>query len=113
MKTISDEHLSPKVEAMVSIFDRIDYKDWEYEYRTISGSNEMFLFRMVFHAPCVISNKISRQACREWVLTYDMKEFQVIDTVFKAIRQAEEHECRENFYFKKKRIFDPHRDLLK
>lgn len=48
------------------------------------------------------------QTGRKWVLSPHMTKSEVIQTAFKAIMTAEEHETREKFKYKGRAIFGPY-----
>lgn len=48
------------------------------------------------------------QKGRKWMLSPHMTKSEVVQTAFKAVLTAEEHEAREFFTYKGKAIFGPH-----
>lgn len=50
---------------------------------------------------------------RPWILSPDMTRSQVVQTAFKAVMTALEHEARECFLYAGRTIFDPHLDVDK
>lgn len=48
---------------------------------------------------------------RKWYVSPHMTDGEIVQTVFLAIRTAQEHELREQFKFKGMRVFDPHYDI--
>ncbi|WP_150526786.1 hypothetical protein [Roseibium sediminis] len=50
---------------------------------------------------------------RKWLLSEHMTEGEIVQTVFKAVLTAIEHEAREAFLYKGQAIFDPHYDIEK
>lgn len=48
---------------------------------------------------------------RKWLLSEHMTEAEIVQTVFKAVMTAVEHEVRETFLYKGQSVFDPHYDL--
>lgn len=50
---------------------------------------------------------------RKWLISEHMTEGEVVQTMFKAVMTAIEHEARELFLYKGLPIFDPHYDLEK
>lgn len=48
---------------------------------------------------------------RKWDLSEHMTESEIVFTIFKATLTFIEHELREQFLYKGKRIFDPHIDV--
>lgn len=92
-----------------AIADEIRYKDWMLQ--TLGDDGEGVYLSWAWPAPCVNTGIVSIQHSREWVVT-DMDEEGIVKTAFAAAKMAEEHECAENFNYKGRRIFDPHRKLL-
>ena len=45
---------------------------------------------------------------RKWDLSYHMTESEIVFTIWKAVLTFTEHELREKFHYKGKKIFDPH-----
>lgn len=60
-----------------------------------------------------VTGKKELQHSREWLLdpAEELNEDKIVQTVFKAIQNAEEHEIKERFRYKGKRIFNPHISL--
>lgn len=50
---------------------------------------------------------------RKWLLSDHMTDGEIVQTAFKAILTAVEHEVRETFLYKGAAIFDPHYDIEK
>jgi hypothetical protein len=50
---------------------------------------------------------------RKWLISKHMTDGEIVQTVFKAVMTAAEHELREAFMFNGQPIFDPHYDLDK
>lgn len=48
---------------------------------------------------------------RKWYISPYMTDGEILQTIFKAILTYDEHEIREKFLFKGKRIFGPHHSL--
>lgn len=51
------------------------------------------------------------QSCRKWMLSYYMEPTEIVRTALLAARQAEDHECCENFRYDGDLVADPHIDL--
>ena len=51
------------------------------------------------------------QHCRKWQLSEFMTPTEIVRTAFLAVRQAEIHECEENFKYMEVSIYNPHRDV--
>lgn len=48
---------------------------------------------------------------RKWMLSIYMIPNEIVQTAFKAVQAALEHEMREQFRYKDQTIFDPHLDV--
>ncbi len=48
---------------------------------------------------------------RKWYMSPFMTDGEILQTIFKAIMTFEEHEIRENFTYKGRRIFGPHQSI--
>lgn len=55
-----------------------------------------------------VQNKKTYQHGRKWMLSPHMTKSEVIQTAFKAVMTAMEHEVREKFRYKGKPVFGPH-----
>lgn len=51
------------------------------------------------------------QKSRKWMLSPHMTKSEVVQTAFKAVMTAEEHETREKFSYRGQPVFGPHFDL--
>ena len=95
-------------EALVSV----KYKDWDLQVGgdPVDEGNRPYI-QWVFHGCCVKSGELCEQKSRKWYLSRFMTVSEVVGTAFKAALTAEEHECRENFTWNGKRVFNPHIDV--
>ena len=50
---------------------------------------------------------------RKWYMSKHMTDGEIVQTIFKAMMTAMEHELREGFLYRGRAIFDPHYDLDK
>jgi hypothetical protein len=48
---------------------------------------------------------------RKWILSKHMTKGEIVQTALKAAITASEHEVREHFEYKGRKIFDPHFDI--
>ncbi len=48
---------------------------------------------------------------RKWALSTHMTRSEVVQTAFKAVVTALEHEARERFRYRGESVFDPHYDI--
>jgi len=90
------------------ILAQIIYEDWEF----FLGENENCPYLQVkFTAKSIASGKMEMQSGRKWLLSPHMTKSEIVQTAFKAVLTAVEHEVRENFTYKKRRVFGPHFDV--
>lgn len=64
-----------------------------------------------FMAPDPETGKPALQRSRKWMLSRHMTRGEVVQTAFKAVLTALEHEAREDFTYKGEVIFGPHLDV--
>lgn len=83
------------------ILNDVQYKDWQM----VLGYGEKDYFQWRFYADG------EWQSTRKWLLSEHMTKSEIVSTAFKAALTAEEHECRETFRYKGKKIFGPHFDV--
>ena len=50
---------------------------------------------------------------RKWFLSPHMTNSEIVQTAFKAVQTAEEHELRKQFKYRSRPIFGPHFDIEK
>lgn len=101
MKTLTD---------VMRIIERLKYKDWTF---VVNNLGHGFYVQLRFFAPDNNnpSGPLELQACRKWYISPYMTDSEVVQTAWHAVRQAEEHEVRENFTYNGIRIFTPHPDV--
>lgn len=87
----------------------VRYKDWRM--RIDSEPDGRVFIQWLFVGRCVKSGELCEQRGRKWHLSEHMTVSEVVGTAFKAALTAEEHECRENFTWRGKRVFGPHIDV--
>lgn len=62
---------------------------------------------------CNISGADLTWTSRKWLLSWHMTDGEVVQTAFKAVMTALEHEAREQFTYRGVTVFDPHYDIEK
>lgn len=78
---------------------QLEYRDWSYQ---ILGAPDHEYLQITFFADG------EDQYCRRWVLDNSMSASDIIRTAWMATMAAEEHEARERFKYKGRKIFGPH-----
>jgi hypothetical protein len=89
----------------------VKYKDWVLHLGRDSGEDGRIYMQWQFKAACAKTGEVCDQSGRKWYLSPHMTVSELVTTAFKAALTAEEHECRENFTWNGKRIFNPHVDV--
>lgn len=94
--------------AMQALIDLIEYKDWEI--RVLEREGTPYL-QVTFQGEDLVTGEVAEQRGRKWMLSPWMTKSEVVQTAFKAVLAAEEHEAREAFRYKGRTVFGPHFDV--
>lgn len=95
-----------KYEEIQRIIGDIRYKNWMVE---LYAHPVQYTIRLSWFDTCSVTGEKMIQHSREWImLESELSEDFIVQTVFKAIANAEEHEVKERFRYKNKRLFNPH-----
>lgn len=94
---------------------QIEYKNWKFHIGTdgcnYCGETGRAWLQVQWPAQDTYSYRMEMQKGRKWLLSEHMTDSEVILTALKAVITAEEHEVRETFQYRGKRIFHPHPSL--
>ena len=94
---------------VVDILNQLSFRDWRFQIRP---TQEHILLRVVFSAPDAFNKgKPTEQQGRWWVIEPHNTDEEVVKTAFAAVKMAMEHEVREDFVYKGKRPFSPHKKV--
>lgn len=88
------------------ILAQVKYLDWTFEL-TADAPGHWYL-RVKFWAYCAEKQAPAEWTGRKWLLSEHMTRSEIVQTAFKAVLTAVEHEAREQFTYKGKPIFGPH-----
>lgn len=91
---------------VIQILKDIQYKDWELTVGNISDMDRPMYLQVRF-----IDANGDVQKGRKWMLSQHMTKSEIVQTAFKAILTAEEHEAREQFRYKGRLVYGPHIDV--
>lgn len=88
----------------------VRYKDWDFN---VHMDGERVYLQVGFwdydsDLPPHLQHEKMYQKGRKWMLSPYMTKSEVIQTAFKAVMTAEEHETREKFTYRARNIFGPH-----
>lgn len=105
---INQMNLSTRAAAIIR---NIEYKDWDIQvvasYKGGVGKEEAdyeYIQIEFRHGDNIWKS-------RKWLLSEHMTDSEIIQTIFLAVKTAEEHEIRELFKYKGQAIFGPHWNL--
>lgn len=93
------------LDAHIATAELIEYKDWVFYV----GVDEY----LVPFLQIRFLDDGEWQYCRKWLLYRTMNVSEFVRTVWLAVLAAEEHEARESFFYKGKRVMSPHIDFDK
>lgn len=88
----------------------VRYLDWGW---SLKEDGKSYTIQVSVKGKCNTTGEDWNWTGRKWRLSQHMTKSEVIQTAFKAVLTALEHEARENFKYKGKAIFGPHFDVDK
>jgi len=92
------------------ILNDIEYRGWEFKLSEVHRYGRMWL-QVRFVAYDENERDMVPQHGRKWMLSKWMTKSEIVQTALKAVLTAEEHEARERFKYRGRRIFGPHIDI--
>lgn len=97
------------VSSIYAVLSRISFPDFKFVVKTDKG----LYLQIECLGKCNVTGNSYEWKSRKWVLSYYMTNGEIVQTAFKAVLTAIEHEARENFRYRGVSIFDPHYDIEK
>lgn len=94
------------------IVDRCTFPGFNFVI-SAEKSSDYYLQVQCYGGVCNVTGEPTTWNGRKWRLSIHMTSSEVVQTVFKAVLTAVEHETRENFKYRDVSIFDPHYDVEK
>jgi hypothetical protein len=91
------------------VLDRITFPNLRFEAWT--EYSLVFMRVVCENGTCNITQSSMNWKGRKWRLSYYMTEMEIVNTAFKAVITALEHEAREQFQVDGVAIMDSHRNL--
>lgn len=96
------------------VLGRVSFNDWRFQLSIEKGLFADIVFLHVeADEVCNVTGKSHTWKSRKWRLSTHMTDGEIVQTAFKAVMTAMEHEVREQFKFHGVSIFDPHYDIYK
>ena len=91
-----------------AVINGVHFPGYTFEVFDSGGYSGKVFLQAEFHAPCADSGKLTLQKSRKWYLSDHATESEVVQTAFKCVLTAIEHEAREQFKYEGQAIFWPH-----
>lgn len=104
---MSIEHIVERVRLQAWLGE-VSYARWSFD---LLESHGQFALRVRWRERDVVTGRRTRLTGRKWLLSPAMTKSEVIQTAFKAVLTAVEHEVRERFRYAGQPIFHPHYDV--
>lgn len=86
----------------------IVYKNWLFH---VGEDGDRLFLQVTFPQKCSMTRQVEIQKSRKWFLSPHMTNSEFVQTCFKAVMTAEEHEARESFQYKGSAVYGPHFDV--
>lgn len=93
-----------------AVIGRIAFNDWRIWARR---DDETVYLQISARETCNVTGEPMHWKSRKWLLSPHMTDGEIVQTAFKAVLTALEHEAREQFTYRGTSIFDPHYDVEK
>jgi hypothetical protein len=102
--------MEEELERVKRIISLVWYKNWSF-YAQLESDRVMLQIK--FMGTDAMTGERAIQSCRKWALSRHMTPSEIVGTAFKAVITAEEHEARERFTYKGRRIYNAHFNIEK
>lgn len=93
-------------EILQSYLQDVQYLNWKFS--VFMDDDRPYLQLGFWEQDARSTGELVWQTSRKWLLSPHMTKSEVVQTAFKAVMTAVEHETREKFCYKKQPIFNPH-----
>jgi len=90
------------------MLESVEYPGFEFGIRGDYGG---IYLQIKCNATCNVTGSPMLWKSRKWRLSRHMTKSELVQTAFKAVLTAIEHEAREKFKYRNQSIFDPHYDV--
>lgn len=97
--------MSQTVESLEALVADCQFKDWNI---TLNWDGDKPYVQVKFLEKDEFTGKTEMQHCRKHYISMHSCDTEVIDTVFLAVDRAMDHEVKESFKFRGRRIYNPH-----
>lgn len=98
------------IENIREVLSRVSFPNYVFNVRENTAG---LYLQIACDGKCNVTGADGRWFSRKWSLSYHMTDGEIVQTAFKAVMTAVEHEVREMFTYRDTTIFDPHYDVEK
>jgi hypothetical protein len=91
-----------------AIIAECQFDSWRF---IVAADGERAYLQVEADGPCAVSGETLTWRGRKWWLSPHMTKSEIVQTAFKAVLTAVEHEARESFRYRGQAIFGPHFDV--
>jgi len=95
---------------IAAVLNQLSYKE-NTTFLLIEKGEDVLFLQVVTRDVCVDTGNYCYVKGRKFYLSEHMIESEIVQTGLMAVLAFEEHEARENFKYKGKRLFGPHIDV--
>ena len=102
--------MSVSVAQMRNIIEQIQYKSHVIMLKK-DDDEDRYYVQVGFERPDIRNGEMGMGWSGKRYVSPHMTKSEFVQLVFGTILALEEHECRENFYYKGRRVYGPHIDV--
>lgn len=100
-----------KRDHVIIVLRDLTYKNWRFNLKAIG--DVAYALQIAADECDNVTGAPATWFSRKWLLDPDMTDGEIVQTAFKAVMTAEEHEARELFKYQHVAVLDPHYDVNK
>lgn len=104
---------SAQVSRVDDVLERIKFDKWKFRTAFAGAMYDALYLQIAADEVCNVTGKPMMWTSRKWLLSKHMTDGEIVQTAFKAVMTAMEHEVREKFLYRGVSVFDPHYDIEK
>lgn len=98
-------------EEMKAVIAEVKFHSWSFVVEEGHGGIHLQAFFLAQDADLSTDGTVWMHTSRKWLLSPYMTKSEIVQTAFKCVLTAVEHEAREFFTYKGNPIFGPHFDV--
>jgi len=108
MSKLQDEQTN--ISHFSDVLTRVDFPNFYFVVGVVNGN---YYMQIECNDKCNVTDADIRWKSRKWNLSIHMTDGEIVQTAFKAVLTALEHEAREKFTYRDVAVFDSHYDIEK